>query len=105
MKKTLALLFFSGLGFCGVAQSVDQLKNTEITFILVESTSTKCEIFYSDGEGEIIPADMKKAKDLGLDPGSRNLTMVVGTIIGNGWKISSTNTSSSGAKQVYFVRE
>lgn len=105
MKKLIVIASMVFIGFSGFSQSVEKMNNPDINFILVVATSSKCEIFYSNGEGEEVKINTEEAKKLGLDAEERNIAQVTGNLIKNGWQITASNSTSAGANRIFFIRK
>lgn len=109
--KNIALVLFALLSGFANAQSDTQLSNQENQIIILLASSSKCEIFYGNGNGEDVRADIKKAKSLDLDAEERNLAMVINKILNSGWKLHEIRGSSGSQYQsakpshYYFTRK
>ena len=102
--KSIVILSITLISSFGYSQSEKALDNEEISFIIVEGHSSKCEIYYSNGMYEEVHADAKSARTEGADEEETNNSMVIGKILQHGWKLHSiTNVDST--IRFYLVRE
>lgn len=103
--KSIIFCSFLFFGFNSYSQSTEKLDNAEINCVIVVSTSSKSEIYYSDGSGEIIKSDIAKAKELEIDAQERSIALITGNILKHGFELTSTNTTSTGASRIFFTRK